>query len=778
MPEIQDTHAGSGLPVRRNFSGIKKAQVASRQLVNEKCAMWACQACMNRRLRALVGDAPVLSPFLLFRQPVATSPSRRAFQRSATGKNRQTSVKKTSNSSIHKPADVPSTRWEKRQEWLDSRGVRPAQKPVKEDVDQDFVVRKHLQYLKDPLKLAEHVRKCLRAGDLDTTLAIVRAASKSIQCTVSWNHLIEWYLSQGKMKSAIRTYNEVCHICWCQLHSLLTFVVKMKKRAQVPDARTFTIIFNGAASHPSATEALGRIVSIYQSMLTDRSPVKPNTIHVNAILKMCARTQNMDAMFAIADQLPPKGLRAPNNLTYTTIINALRMYAVNDLRSTLTPEQKEANRRKAMLDARRIWQDVGNRWQQGDIWIDEELVCAMGRILLLGGARDHDDIMSLVEQAMNIPRQAPRLPITPQKLIASRSQENAGPSEDGNRDSEFAQTESETANYDQDATAGRVRSQDITSAKEESETTQYDLDAAQFQSILPKPSAQAPTGAYAKPGSNTLSLLMQSLLYLRLKEPATAYWNLFTNKYGVKPDADNYHAYLRILRVARASSDTVKLLREMPRSYLQHKTFRIAMSTCQRDKNNPNVFANSGKILDMMQDSQEIPDMISLHSYLDLALVAPVFNKVASDDTRESKLAQGRQIMRALDRLGPSFVNVRSLLLFGHTSDTSIASPEEFLKDVLTLVRKMISAHDALIHRDLVPASLHGNLAAQRSKLSAFVTRYKHRRSRPHSLPSPIQMDSKHDGQVEHEEQNKHLLLPDDDRETGHALRTNQAPRT
>ena len=726
---------------------------------------------MKRRFQALVGDATVLTPFPLLRQPIATSPGRRTFQRAATacGNPRTTSSE---------PAAAPSTGWAtKRQEWLDSRGVRPANKPAEEDVDLDFVVRKHLKYLKDPLKLAEHVRRTLREGDVDTTLAVVRGASKSMQCTVSWNHLIEWHLSQGKMKAAIRIYNEVWHICWPSLNPLLTVAVKMKKRAQAPDARTYTIIFNGAANHPSANEALGRVLSIYQSMLLDRSPVRPNTIHVNAILKMCARAQNMEAMFAIADQLPPKGLRAPNNLTFTTIINALRIYAVNDLRSTLTPIQKNENRRQAMLDARRIWQDVSKRWQQGDLWIDEELACAMGRVLLLGAERDHDDILSLVEQTMNIRRQAPRLPIPGQKnLIETGGRGSSATSEAGDLKPRPRQRELDAANISQGAAADGTQSQEAVSSEDEPGTTQAELDAAfmdQFQSVLPTTSSLAPAGAYAKPGSNTLSLLMQSILFLRLKEPATKYWDLLTKEYGVRPDAENYHAYLRVLRVARASGDAVKLLIEMPRSYLQPKTFRIAMSTCLRDKKNRNVFANSGKILDIMQDTLEIPDMVALHTYLDLAMVAPLSDKVASGTARELQYAQGRQIIRALERLGPSFVNIRSLLVYGDTSGANNESRADFLQDVLALARKMISAHDTLIHKDLVPTSLHGDLIKQRSKLTAFVTRFK--RDKRQTTP-PIKLEDKHEEHVESKEDEQRSSR-DDHSEPRNARPVQQAPR-
>ena len=92
---------------------------------------------------------------------------------------------------------------------MESRGIRPADKAPKNSLKSDFVIRKHLQYLKDPLKLADHVRRMLRADNFDETLEVVRAASKTVQCTVSWNHLIDWQLSKGRMNAAIKTFNEV-----------------------------------------------------------------------------------------------------------------------------------------------------------------------------------------------------------------------------------------------------------------------------------------------------------------------------------------------------------------------------------------------------------------------------------------------------------------------------------------------------------------------------------------------------------------------------------------
>jgi hypothetical protein len=97
---------------------------------------------------------------------------------------------------------------EGRTQWLKSRGITPSHKR-KAPTDEDFVIRKHLAYLKDPLKLAEFTRSTLRSNDYETALQVVRAASKNMQCIVSWNHLVDYQLEQKKMNGAMKIYNEV-----------------------------------------------------------------------------------------------------------------------------------------------------------------------------------------------------------------------------------------------------------------------------------------------------------------------------------------------------------------------------------------------------------------------------------------------------------------------------------------------------------------------------------------------------------------------------------------
>ncbi len=71
-------------------------------------------------------------------------------------------------------------------------------------------LEQELRYLKDPLKLADHIRGILRHDEDKKALEIVRAASRDVQCTVSWNHLMDYQMSKGRVNASLKMYNEVC----------------------------------------------------------------------------------------------------------------------------------------------------------------------------------------------------------------------------------------------------------------------------------------------------------------------------------------------------------------------------------------------------------------------------------------------------------------------------------------------------------------------------------------------------------------------------------------
>jgi hypothetical protein len=222
---------------------------------------------------------------------------------------------------------------------------------------------------------------------------------------------------------------------------------------------------------------------------------------------------------------------------------------------------------------------------------------------------------------------------------------------------------------------------------------------------------------------------LEALLEMKLKELAQKYWQIFTTQHNVQPDRENFHAYLRILRVARSSNEAVHVLLRMPGQDLKHSTFRIAMAACRRDKLNKNAFANGGKLLDLMQTALREPDIPFLEDYLELAITAPAYSKKVSSSGKNdlSKLEQGKQILRALDRLNPSFLNLKAILHFEDPQLAKKAPHErtEFVDSILSLTTKMISSYDLLMDKQMVPREFYGSLSAQRNKLAAFVSRHK-----------------------------------------------------
>jgi hypothetical protein len=80
--------------------------------------------------------------------------------------------------------------------------------------ERDWFNRKQeLRYLQDPLELATFVRRELGKGRVTEMLQLVRMASHSMQCVVSWNHIIDHYLANERVGDALKVYNDVCWSC-------------------------------------------------------------------------------------------------------------------------------------------------------------------------------------------------------------------------------------------------------------------------------------------------------------------------------------------------------------------------------------------------------------------------------------------------------------------------------------------------------------------------------------------------------------------------------------
>lgn len=188
-------------------------------IVTITVTMLRCQDCIRKCLRPFIGDyaLPGSSPirgqssFARDSQPFNRNyPSYRNYSSTLAPYIERDQAEDYTSSRPRKPTpsanqEKPQSRTKQRQEWFNSRGVTPVAKKRLEPAN----IRKHLRFLRDPVKLADDVRRMLREDDFETALEVVKAASRDMQCIVSWNHIIDWQVSKHKLTAALKTYNDV-----------------------------------------------------------------------------------------------------------------------------------------------------------------------------------------------------------------------------------------------------------------------------------------------------------------------------------------------------------------------------------------------------------------------------------------------------------------------------------------------------------------------------------------------------------------------------------------
>ncbi|KAK3724142.1 hypothetical protein LTR37_001264 [Vermiconidia calcicola] len=534
-----------------------------------------------------------------------------------------------------------------------------------------------LKYLTDTFKLAEHVQYTLRCEKPEKALDLCRLASKKQEVIVSWNHCIDWHIQRGKVDDAMKIYNE------------------MKKRAQFPDSYTYVLLLRGLAKaqhwarHVKESNVV-KAVSIYNSMSSPTSRVKPSIMHANAVLKVCSQALDLDAMWGVVNQLPAHGGGAPDHMTYAILLHAIRHGAFGRDPDNVDAAQISARRMKAVQEGRAIWRDVIAKWRGGEIQIDEELVCAMGRLLLMSNRlQDWDDVLNLIQQTMNVTRLVPPLG------DANRRIEHV-PQEDDGRLPE-AESEEDSEGY-----------KDSPSTKAFLPVHPHRRDSAY---------PDRPTSlAWCTPGNPTLSLLIGACTLLRIPKTAVSYWDLLTSPSGphkLQPDIANFHAQLRLFSRNRASAKALALLRDaMPAAHITptKHTFRIAMATCMRDKKNNSVLEHATGIINLMEKTLADPDAKTLINYLDLAVYTD----------------SGPKITATLDRLDPIVHNLRSRVTYG-ADDTGISLKDhaDEKQEILHFFRTMVGVIDTLRFRGLVPRESFPHWHGRRAQLDSFIGRAK-----------------------------------------------------
>ncbi|EAA33896.1 hypothetical protein NCU07871 [Neurospora crassa OR74A] len=536
-----------------------------------------------------------------------------------------------------------------------------------------------LKHFKDPFHIEKQVKLTLDKGKYEEALVLTRKASKNAKVQVSWNHLIDYHMKNKRLSAAIKIYNE------------------MKKRAQVPDARTYTIIFRGCAMSEHPKQAVAEAVKIYHSLLRNER-VKPTTIHLNAVLETCARAGDLDSMFTTV-QTANESTRKPDNLTYTIIFNALRAQFNPRLpldRDPMQRDQEDINREKqeAINRGLQIWEDVQRQWKKANLMIDEELVCSFGRLLTLGTKEDNERVFELLSSSMQLPRfhagekaaaqvTAKAVDITTTPVVSS----------------EAASPEA-TASEAPETTPTKTTTSGSTTPTVQPIETKPKFDKK------PKSVTHSPS-LYAKPGNNTLSLILSVLSNTRRTSLAQKYWDLLTSTpYSIKPDKDNYFRYLRVLQIGRGSAATAAVLQSMPAEFITPMILKTAFTTCIRDELNPHAFSpHACTIFDVMTKKTRYPDAIAMRLFLQSAQGNfRHIKKMAETDPLGSRQAMGKQIILALDKMWQPYRIMVNQYSYPIGSRVQAQSPEDAWKAVrahmsecVVTARRMISAMDKVM---------------------------------------------------------------------------------
>ena len=159
--------------------------------------MLDCNACIRACIRTILSDI-VNTP--RFPKPPTRIPTFIASNRTPPWQRRRYATAATAVQEVSRHTNLPSQfRVRTRPEEIVGKDIEFKRSALEEE----------LRYLKDPVKLADHTVSLLRQDVHQKALEIVRLGSKRMECTVSWNHLVDYEMSKGRVNSAMKFYNEV-----------------------------------------------------------------------------------------------------------------------------------------------------------------------------------------------------------------------------------------------------------------------------------------------------------------------------------------------------------------------------------------------------------------------------------------------------------------------------------------------------------------------------------------------------------------------------------------
>jgi pentatricopeptide repeat protein len=603
-------------------------------------AMMECRACVSRAIRAVVGDVHAASS--TFQRSLVLTPH---FTTQLPRRRISTAVETNPRDALSDLEPLP------RPKIIEA----PGKKGGSIVISNEKSLQRELEWLKDPVKLAQHINYTLRNEEAEKALNLCRLASRKMECVVSWNHVVAWHMARGKVNAAIDIFNE------------------MKKRGQYPDSYTYMRMFQGFTDQ---TQHLNKAISIYHSMGSPTSRVRPSIMHTNAVLRLCALATDSDALWGIVSRLPDSGPNSADETTYTTILQGIRHCALGEEEDPLMMARK---RQEAVNEGRRIWQEIVARWRAGQMIIDEQLVVAMADLLLLSRRmQDWDDVLNLVQQTTAMDRLVPAL------------------------------DERNTEHVPKDLIDEDVDMRAQLATQEDPDGFIPTPSANAFKPVAPlvhdpnRPKRKASL-VWVKPGNGILSMLIRACTVMRHPKGVWAYFDALTAPpHNIRPDVANFIHLFGLLRINRNDAKAAHLLRRMHEEMgvkPHPRTYQLAMGAAARNSKNPNVMVHATEMISNMEKHLRVPDVSTLEQYLSIAL----------------RTGSGPDIITALDKIIPLLPKVLEHINSGSGEKQEIMQRDR--DTALSLLQAMIGSVDTLMSRALTPKGTRRSWEERRSEL-------------------------------------------------------------
>jgi len=406
----------------------------------------------------------------------------------------------------------------------------------------------------------------------------------------------------------------------------------MKKRGRMPNAKTYTIMLQGFGMQPQSRAMVKKAESVYRSIFSKQSKVKPNVIHANAMLGVCQRHGDMDTLWRIAAEMPDEGPEKPDQRTYSIILAALQHSARNDIQK-LDPSQVDqiiARQEKMVLEGKRIWADVVYQWKHDELALNNQLVNAMA-YLLLDGVHDTDfyDVLALYNQTMGVPILAKK-PTTNTTIARRRAAFKLKTDYRSQRQVAAMDASLKPALAEEDVPFVDENNRPIQPGAENNEIEPEESMEAEemeeeedFETLFDPITTEAQQSSPPlKPDNKDLTMILTACFNMTQGSGhGPSYWNLLTKESDtlhIEPDQISSMEYIRLLRQTRSSKIAVQAIREqlLPAGYADGKFFHVAFAACRRDRRNKGVLTFMAELFDLMHEAMVLPDLRVLEGYL------------------------------------------------------------------------------------------------------------------------------------------------------------------